>query len=230
MTGDAVPAPILAVRVPVAMAWTQHARGGCRCLCGIYHRGVGTGGCLNAAEPGLLITLEVTDDPADAPRVPGADGPLPVCAWCYHLLAVPDTPASILREALDATITRRGTRCEAAAVALLADTGLLGHLGVRRHVVDDLDADDTGNRERVVRVQWSALADDPEHLTLDLSQECVLALALSLACGEPVDLADVLSDLDPRHRRPVADALTLALGLTDTTTRPRTPIDPGDPR
>ncbi|MFF2088632.1 DUF6372 family protein [Nocardia sp. NPDC058176] len=229
MTAEFEHSPILTVPVPVARMWNQDLPGGCRCLCQIYHRGVGVGGCTRAAEPGLLIRLEVTERDATAPDLAAdLDRPMPVCGCCYRLLAVPNTPVAVLREGLDATIARHGTRFEAAAVALLADTGLLDHLGIRRHITDDTYTDNAGNSEHIVRLAWWALIGSTEHLGLDLSQERVLELALSLTRGEPVDLGDALLDLDPRHCRPVADALAIALGL-DTTTRDATPTTPGEP-
>ncbi|MGW5317823.1 DUF6372 family protein [Nocardia thailandica] len=222
MIGDAAPAPILTVAVPAALTWTQHAPGGCRCLCQIYHRGVGGRSCVSAAEPGLLITLEV---PADAPPVPGADAPLPVCAACYRLLAVPDTPVAVLRARLDAALAPGlgANRFEAAAVGLLADTGVLGHLGVRAHIGPEtvLD-DDTGDPVEVVRLDWRGLLMSTADLHMDIGSERVLELALSLTLGDPIDLADTLLEIRAEHHAAVVAAIATALG------HPGTPTTPGD--
>ncbi|MGP9023185.1 DUF6372 family protein (plasmid) [Streptomyces sp. BR1] len=75
MTGK----PVLAVRMPMLVEWEQDRPGGCRCLCGLFHRETArANGCVSAAEPGLLVRVETPDDSA---------GPLPVCAYCYSQLA-----------------------------------------------------------------------------------------------------------------------------------------------
>ncbi|WP_433574174.1 DUF6372 family protein [Nocardia brasiliensis] len=82
---------VLRVPVPVLVSWTQHAPGGCRCACALYHHGHGA--CTRAAEPGLLIRLE----PEDPTPLDGIDpsAVLPVCLPCYDTLtaegARPDT-------------------------------------------------------------------------------------------------------------------------------------------
>ncbi|WP_280396016.1 DUF6372 family protein [Nocardia brasiliensis] len=86
--------PVLRVPVPVLVSWTQHAPGGCRCACALFHHGHGA--CTRAGEPGLLIRL----DPADQRPVEGIDpdAVLAVCLPCYRALAAegarPDTAQS----------------------------------------------------------------------------------------------------------------------------------------
>lgn len=74
MTGQAT----LVLQMHAALGWEQRRPGGCRCLCGIYHRDDNgpaiAGGCTAAAEPGLLLRIESPDH-----RL----GPLPVCRRCY---------------------------------------------------------------------------------------------------------------------------------------------------
>ncbi|MFD4356783.1 DUF6372 family protein [Nocardia sp. NPDC058518] len=231
MTAEFEHPPILAVPVAAAMVWNQHTPGGCRCLCQIYHRGVGSGGCTRAAEPGLLIRLEVTGPDTTPPQLAvEVDRPLPVCGRCYRLLAVPNTPAAVLREGLDATIARHGTRFEAAAVALLADTGLLDHRGIRAQLNTDTLYDD-GTPVPLVSLHWRALAHSFDDLTLDLDQEHLLELALGLVLNEPVHLTEILREIDPHYASTVAEAVSIALGLTEPSTPAdtTTPPTPGEP-
>ncbi|MGW5440441.1 hypothetical protein [Nocardia asteroides] len=180
------PAPVLTVTVPTALTWTQHAGGGCRCR--IYHPGVGTDACTAA--------------PDQVHQVPGADAPLPVCARCYRLLAVPTTPAADLHRDLQAAISRHGNRFEAAAVELLAAADVLDHRGIRVHLRTDT-VDDDGTPVTQVSLHWRGLARSLDDLALDLSQEHLLSLALGLALNEPVYLTEILRELDPplRHHR-----------------------------
>lgn len=224
------PAPVLTVTVPTALTWTQHAGGGCRCLCRIYHPGVGTDACTAAAEPGLLIRLAVPDAPDQVHQVPGADAPLPVCARCYRLLAVPTTPAADLHRDLQAAIGRHGNRFEAAAVELLAAADLLDHRGIRVHLrTDTVDAGGTPVPQ--VSLHWRAVARSLDDLVLDLSQEHLLSLALGLVLNEPVYLTEILREIDPRYATTVTDAISIALGLTEPTTPndTATPPIPGAP-
>ncbi|MEV4438056.1 DUF6372 family protein [Streptomyces sp. NPDC049577] len=74
--------PVLALHRPVLFGWEQHRPGGCRCLCGLYHREspgpVTAGGCTAAGEPGLLLRIDT----------PGkSSGPLPLCRPCYTALS-----------------------------------------------------------------------------------------------------------------------------------------------
>ncbi|MEU4607472.1 DUF6372 family protein [Kribbella sp. NPDC023972] len=64
------------------MDWEQHAAGGCRCVCRLYH--AAPGACLNPAEPGYLIRIVV---PAQAWGHTDISDPLPVCASCYTAVA-----------------------------------------------------------------------------------------------------------------------------------------------
>ncbi len=221
------PAPILTVPVPAAMTWTQRDGGGCRCLCRIYHPGVGSGSCPAAAEPGLLIRLEV---PGDPDQVPGADAPLPVCDRCYQLLAVPTTPAADLLRDLQAAITRHGSRFEAAAVALLAAADLLDHRGIRVHLSTDT-VDDGGTSVRLVSLDWRALARSLDDLHLERDQEHLLSLALGLVLNDSIYLAEILRELDPRYATTVVEAVSIALGLTEPTTSidTHTPPTSGEP-
>lgn len=229
MTDNPAPAPILTVPVPAALTWTQHAGGGCRCLCRIYHPGVGSGSCPAAAEPGLLIRLEVPGDPDQVHQVPGAAAPLPVCARCYQLLAVPTTPVADLLGDLQAAITLHGSRFEAAAVALLAAAGLLDHRGIRVHLHTDT-TDDDGTPVLLVSLHWRALARSLDDLELDLSQEHLLELALALVLDEPVHLTEILRELDPRYATTVTEAISIALGLTELAPNDTaTPPTPGAP-
>lgn len=72
---------VLVLRMHAPLGWEQNRPGGCRCLCGIYHRGdtgpAIAGGCTAAAEPGLLLRIEAPDN---------CLGPLPVCRPCYATL------------------------------------------------------------------------------------------------------------------------------------------------
>lgn len=75
--------PVLYLQQAWQFTWQQHAPGGCRCLCRIYHHG--DGACTLAAEPGHLLRV-VT------PAGPGADSgditdALPLCAPCYDAIA-----------------------------------------------------------------------------------------------------------------------------------------------
>ncbi|UGT58798.1 DUF6372 family protein [Nocardia asteroides] len=220
------PAPILTVTVPAALTWTQHAGGGCRCLCPIYHRGVGTDACTAAAEPGLLIRLEVPDAPDQVHQVPGADAPLPVCARCYRWLAVPTTPAADLHRELQAAIAGHGTQIEAAAAALLAAADLLDHRGIRVHLRAYIIVED-GTPVPLLSLDWHALARSLDDLQLDLAQENLLSLALGLVLNEPIYLTEILRELDPRYATTVTEAIAIALGLTEPTTPNDTPPTPG---
>ncbi|MEU2854552.1 DUF6372 family protein [Streptomyces syringium] len=74
--------PVLVLQLAALFQWEQHQPGGCRCLCGLYHReslGRAGGGCTTAGEPGLLIRIET---PAGE-----SSEPLPVCRSCYTALA-----------------------------------------------------------------------------------------------------------------------------------------------
>lgn len=74
-------APLLVLRLAAAFRWEQHRPGGCRCLCGLYHREAPgllvAGGCTTAGEPGLLLRVEASGE---------ASEPLPVCRSCYDAL------------------------------------------------------------------------------------------------------------------------------------------------
>lgn len=76
--------PVLTVKVPALMLWTQHG-GGCRCLCGIYHPASGRSGCDQPEHGRLMIRLELTDH--SGTPLPGADELLPVCRRCYLALS-----------------------------------------------------------------------------------------------------------------------------------------------
>lgn len=85
MAGDAqdeVPAPVLYLTQPATFTWEQHAPGGCRCVCRLYHDGQGA--CLEAAEPGRLLRV-VTPDSAWGPA--DITEPLQICATCYTAIA-----------------------------------------------------------------------------------------------------------------------------------------------
>ncbi|MEU1826644.1 DUF6372 family protein [Streptomyces abikoensis] len=74
--------PLLVLHLAALFQWEQHQPGGCRCLCGLYHREslgpAAAGGCTAAGEPGLLIRVETPGESSD---------PLPVCRACYTALA-----------------------------------------------------------------------------------------------------------------------------------------------
>lgn len=70
--------PVRVLRLAAAFHWEQHAPGGCRCLCGLYHRPA-TGpaipaGCTAAGEPGHFLVLETPQE---------AIGPMPICSSCH---------------------------------------------------------------------------------------------------------------------------------------------------
>ena len=74
--------PVLYLTQRFLFLWDQHAPGGCRCVCRMYHCGSGT--CQAPAEPGrLLRVIKVAH-----PGVPGdiTDG-LALCAACYTAIA-----------------------------------------------------------------------------------------------------------------------------------------------
>lgn len=76
---DASPPPVLYLTQVAMFTWEQHAPGGCRCVCRLYHDG-DRGTCLEAAEPGRLlrvITQASAWGPADITE------PLQICAACY---------------------------------------------------------------------------------------------------------------------------------------------------
>ncbi|MFF2926624.1 hypothetical protein OG306_40415 (plasmid) [Streptomyces sp. NBC_01241] len=77
MTGES-DSPVLTIRMRWMFGWEQHRPGGCRCLCRMFHNIPGTGVCLAAAEPGLLIRVVTATQ---------SDGPLTVCRDCYTALA-----------------------------------------------------------------------------------------------------------------------------------------------
>ncbi|MEU3356143.1 DUF6372 family protein [Streptomyces sp. NPDC037389] len=75
-------APVLVLQLAALFRWEQHQPGGCRCLCGLYHRETpgpfGASGCTAAGEPGLLLRVEAPGESSE---------PLPVCRSCYGILA-----------------------------------------------------------------------------------------------------------------------------------------------
>lgn len=74
--------PVLYLKQEVLFTWEQHAPGGCRCVCSIYHYGEGT--CTAAAEPGRLLRA-VT--PSNAFSQGDITDALPLCAACYNAIA-----------------------------------------------------------------------------------------------------------------------------------------------
>jgi hypothetical protein len=75
---DESDSPVLTIRLAWMVSWQQGQPGGCRCLCRLFHNTPGTGVCLAAAEPGLLIRVVAGSR---------SDGPLTVCRDCYTMLA-----------------------------------------------------------------------------------------------------------------------------------------------
>uniref|UniRef100_A0AAU2JZ71 Uncharacterized protein n=1 Tax=Streptomyces sp. NBC_00049 TaxID=2903617 RepID=A0AAU2JZ71_9ACTN len=71
-------APALTLRARFLVSWEQTRTDGCRCVCRLFHNTLGTGVCMAAAEPGLLLRVE-TDT--------ASEGPWPVCRSCYTMLA-----------------------------------------------------------------------------------------------------------------------------------------------
>ncbi|MFG1913000.1 DUF6372 family protein [Kribbella sp. NPDC048928] len=62
--------------------WQQHASGGCRCVCRLYHDDPGV--CLEPAEPGYLLRVVAPANPvvpADISEL------LQICAACYAAIA-----------------------------------------------------------------------------------------------------------------------------------------------
>lgn len=81
------PVPVLYLTQAAMFTWEQHAPGGCRCVCRLYHDadGVGRGGvCLEPAEPGRLLRVVTPASPWGPADI---TDPLPVCATCYRALA-----------------------------------------------------------------------------------------------------------------------------------------------
>ncbi|MFI9214284.1 DUF6372 family protein [Streptomyces sp. NPDC053253] len=70
--------PLLTLRLHFLFSWEQTRPGGCRCVCRLFHNIPGTGVCLAAAEPGLLLRVETATE---------TGGPWPVCRDCYTMLA-----------------------------------------------------------------------------------------------------------------------------------------------
>lgn len=74
--------PVLYVTQMALYTWQQHAPGGCRCVCGLYHEGQGV--CLEPAEPGHFLRVVAPANPV----MPGDISELlQICAACYAAIA-----------------------------------------------------------------------------------------------------------------------------------------------
>jgi hypothetical protein len=80
---DETPPPVLYLTQVATITWEQHAPGGCRCVCRLYHDG-DQGTCLESAEPGRLLRV-VTQASAWGPA--DITDPLQICAACYTAIA-----------------------------------------------------------------------------------------------------------------------------------------------
>ncbi|MFD4356782.1 hypothetical protein ACFWPX_29820 [Nocardia sp. NPDC058518] len=103
-----------------------------------------------------------------------------------------------------------------AGIDLLDFAGLLDRRAIRAHIdIDDPDHSD-GLEPCAARVDWAALGAETDLGPLGGAQRRLLALAVSIAGGVPVDLRDAVSvELGAAHARAVLAAVVRALGLAD---------------
>ncbi|HCT80721.1 MAG TPA: hypothetical protein DGG94_03075 [Micromonosporaceae bacterium] len=109
-----------------------------------------------------------------------------------------------------ATATRR------AAVHLLTYTELPDRPGFAE-LVEIMDLEwDHGDIVRMGQVSdWAALLDFAATAGLSDSEQRMIALAVSLASGQPVDLAANIAVSGPAHARRVIEAIAIATGYSD---------------
>ncbi|MEV0760413.1 hypothetical protein [Nocardia sp. NPDC050435] len=113
-------------------------------------------------------------------------------------------PTDELRRRLDLA----DNRYHRAAIGLLDFAGLLDRRDIRAH----LDLDTTGD-QAALWVNWRALGADTGLSAMGGTQLRLLRLAVSIACGIPVDLRESLSGLGHQHARAVLTAVAEAMDI-----------------